>query len=462
MDGLEFKEIFLSDIDKRNRIDSEYYQEKYIKNEEILMSLPNFKIGEKYKVTDGEHGSAEYLESGVRYLTAENIKSGYVDISNVKYVSKEVDVRNARASVEVGDVLISIKGTLGEVAVAEEWLPPCNMNRDVAIIKAHDKDSEFSDYLAIFLMSKYGVTQSERGGSGGVQQMITLERLRTFIIPEFTKDFYSKIKEIYNRSQDCLTFAKKHFAEAEEILLNEMGLKNFQESQEKVAVKFLSESFGISGRIDAEYYQKKYDDLLNIIDSYSGGNVLLQELITSYSTGYPFDSSSYTSNGLKLIRITNIKKGRLDFSSCTYISKNDMILSPKDIVSENDIVISMSGTIGNCAKVPAGTEAIINQRILKLKVKGISPDVLCLIINSIVGLMQLDRVGTGGVQTNISSGDIFSIKIPLILETVQRCIESKLLESFTLEKESKVLLDKAKKAVEIAIEQGEEKAIKYI
>ena len=216
LEGLEISEVYYSQIEKDNRYDSEFFMRKFIKNEQSLIEHKYFLIGDEYTVTDGEHGSVEYLDSGIRYLTAENVKNGFVDISNVRFVSQSVNDKNKRASVETGDILISIKGTLGQIAIAEEWLKPCNMNRDVAILKSKT-DNIKNAYLAVFLMSSYGEIQSSRGGSGGVQQMITLERLRKFIVPVMSNAFYKQIKALYKESLTKLEQSKIVYFTAEDM-----------------------------------------------------------------------------------------------------------------------------------------------------------------------------------------------------------------------------------------------------
>jgi restriction endonuclease S subunit len=139
---------------------------------------------------------------------------------------------------------------------------------------------------------------------------------------------------------------------------------------------------------------------------------------------------------------------------------SDVAKSTKDIVKENDILISMSGTIGNSCKIPKGIEAIINQRILKITPKNYDFDVLPLLINSIIGQRQLERVGTGGVQTNLTGSDILNILIPILPQEIQTQISLQVQESFHLRAESERLLALAKEAVEVAIEQGETEAEK--
>jgi len=139
-------------------------------------------------------------------------------------------------------------------------------------------------------------------------------------------------------------------------------------------------------------------------------------------------------------------------SNAIHIPKEDLNLSKKDIARQNDILISMSGTIGLSCIVRERNEIVVNQRIMKITSKNYNPQVLSLLLNSIVGKYQLDRIGTGGVQTNISSTDIKNIVIPIIDLEIQRQISALITESFSLRKESENLLDKAKEMVEREIE----------
>jgi type I restriction enzyme S subunit len=62
----------------------------------------------------------------------------------------------------------------------------------------------------------------------------------------------------------------------------------------------------------------------------------------------------------------------------------------------------------------------------------------------------------------IKDEDILNILIPIINNRIQTKIEEKIKESFSLKQNSKELLEVAKKAVEIAIENGENEAMEYI
>ena len=62
------------------------------------------------------------------------------------------------------------------------------------------------------------------------------------------------------------------------------------------------------GRIDAEYFQPKYEDVIDKIKKYKCGYALLENFIENYSTGYPYKSEKYQNSGVPVIRIANIEK----------------------------------------------------------------------------------------------------------------------------------------------------------
>jgi restriction endonuclease S subunit len=91
------------------------------------------------------------------------------------------------------------------------------------------------------------------------------------------------------------------------------------------------------------------------------------------------------------------------------------------------------------------------------------PEVLQTFFNSIVGQEIIYRyiVGSTGI-ISIKNDFILNLKIPLIKPEIQKQIADKIIESHKLRKESKELLETAKRAVEIAIEEDEDSAVSFI
>jgi type I restriction enzyme, S subunit len=76
--------------------------------------------GVAMQVTDGEHLTPKRTTTGIKLLSARNIRDGYLDFQDVDYVGPEEYERiKRRCNPSPGDVLISCSGTIGRVALVE-------------------------------------------------------------------------------------------------------------------------------------------------------------------------------------------------------------------------------------------------------------------------------------------------------------------------------------------------------
>ena len=125
-----------------------------------------------------------YTETGVNFLRVENITNKLsLDISNIKYVSEEIHVTELSRSIgENGDVLVSIAGALGRVAIIESHHLPCNMNQAVAFVRLI-KSYINIDYIKYAISSKtvQGKLLSQKKVTA--QPNLTLENISNTEIP---------------------------------------------------------------------------------------------------------------------------------------------------------------------------------------------------------------------------------------------------------------------------------------
>ena len=75
---------------------------------------------------------------------------------------------------------------------------------------------------------------------------------------------------------------------------------------------------------------------------------------------------------------------------------------------------------------------------------------------------MIDRLARGSVQQRLNQETLKDLIVPIIDYTKQEKIAELVEESFRLKKQSEQLLETAKRAVEIAIEQDEETAMLFI
>ncbi len=99
---------------------------------------------------------------------------------------------------------------------------------------------------------------------------------------------------------------------------------------------------------------------------------------------------------------------------------------------------------------------------LKSKTDRIDNEYLTLVLNSILTKEQSNRDVGGSLIPHWRPEQVKAMVIPILPIEKQNQIQQKVVESFNLRKQSKHLLECAKRAVEIAIERDEQTAIEWL
>lgn len=84
---------------------------RYLINEAIIEKPMDGNHGEKHPV------SSEYVEDGIPFLMASDVKDGKVDLDNCKFISKSRAEKLDKGFARNNDVLLTHKATIGETAI---------------------------------------------------------------------------------------------------------------------------------------------------------------------------------------------------------------------------------------------------------------------------------------------------------------------------------------------------------
>ncbi|MDR0733309.1 MAG: hypothetical protein LBF08_04520, partial [Dysgonamonadaceae bacterium] len=134
------------------------------------------------------------------------------------------------------------------------------------------------EYLAAFLNTKQGVWDIKRRARQSINQTnVNPEEVKEIEIPILSMDFQKKVKCNFEEANKKRIQSQTLYCQAEELLLETIGLKDFQPSREGKNIKNFKESFLSTGRLDAEYYQPKYEEIENKVKTYSNGYSLIKE-----------------------------------------------------------------------------------------------------------------------------------------------------------------------------------------
>src|SRR3989338_3676498 len=111
-------EIKFSQIEER--MDAGYYKPEYLSAGKKILSLPNLKAIEDIAsvITNGATPRGPlYTERGIKFFRADSIRNLEIDNSNIVYIYEKDHYTLGRSSLKNNDVLLTIKGRVGDVAV---------------------------------------------------------------------------------------------------------------------------------------------------------------------------------------------------------------------------------------------------------------------------------------------------------------------------------------------------------
>lgn len=130
-------------------------------------------------VTDGTHDSPKKTEFGVKLVTSKNIVGGKLDLTSAYFIS-ESDAQNInkRSQVHINDILLSMIGTVGEVALIEK--EPDFVIKNVGLLK--NSDPKKAKWLYYYLKSPITQNLIKDRLRGTTQQYIPLGELRNLPI----------------------------------------------------------------------------------------------------------------------------------------------------------------------------------------------------------------------------------------------------------------------------------------
>ena len=469
MDGLEAVELKLSDVLEDNellRFDSEYFKIEYLSKLRNIKKLPYLKIEEFAYVTDGIHESIQFDESSlINLISAKSPKENIFDLSGNEYISPEQHYKNPRTTLQKGDVIISTVGTIGNCAVVDETILPANSDRHVGIVRLKKDIKPY--FLSTFIICKYGKFQTLRESTGNVQLNLFIYKIKSLKIPLLLNKFQERIEELVKLALIYLNKSKELYQQAEDLLLSELNLKDWQPTTETIAIKSFKESFLSSSRLDAEYYQPKYDELykyLEIACVEKGWNL---KKLASLSLGFKYGTSDpleYIDKGVPFLRIADLQKYRFNDKDLKFISQK-AAKQQKATVNTGDVLISRSGTLGLAIAIPEYlNNAVYGSYFILTKPNRslINPIYLSLYINSLIGKLQTEQANTGAIQTNLTIPVLESLLIVCPPLDIQKKFVDKVSQSYDAEDKSKQLLQIAKIGVEKAIETDEATATNWI
>lgn len=437
-----------SQLEGAHRIDAEYFQPQYLDVIKKINSVPNKTLEEISEsiVSFGAYALTNFIEwydRGIPFIVAENVKEGFIDLEGARYINDEIDEILRKSRVYEGQVLLSMSGSIGNAAVAYKIPPQLNSNQDIVKIRLK---KEFSPYfLAAFLNSKYGRMQVLRLPVGSVQQHIFLWQTKSLQIPIFSRTYVNTIERIYKEGLQQLENSNSLYSQAENLLLEELRLKEFKPKEDLSYVVNLSDVKS-SHRADSEYFQPKYERMIEKIKNHKA------ELLLDVIENIParFNPLSQPDKTFKYVELANIDSSIGTIDGYSEVLGGDAPSRAKRILKANDVIVSsVEGSLEKVALVNKEQDGYLaSTGFFQFRGKEILPEVLLVLAKSLVLQMQLEKQCAGTILTAVPKEAIKNILIPFLPKPTQQKIANLVRQSHEARKKAKELLEEAKKKVE--------------
>jgi restriction endonuclease S subunit len=452
------------------RFDAEYFHPTALLYEDRISKFRGKTLKQyECQVVSGPFGSSltsdVYLKEGIPFIRISDLKDFIIDESQLIYISKSDHDRLSSSRMNVGDLVLSKVGnSIGLVSIIPDHVGESNISENnIGIRFPKDIVQDQKRFILTYLNSASGQSQILRCISGNAQPKLNVSDVKDIVVPQLSTSLVKRISDIVVIASSLIGQSKSSYSQAEQILLSEMGLLDWNPKHKLSFIKNYSDTSN-ADRIDAEYFQPMYEEIEKAIIA-CHRLVFLGELASIKKSIEP-GSEAYQDKGVPFLRVSNLSKFEINHDNQQFISEDlyRQLLQHQPQIGE--ILLSKDATPGIAFYLldePA--KMIPSSGILRLKIhkdQEVLPEYLTLVINSILVQKQINRDVGGSVINHWLVNQVKNALIPILPFKKQQDIAGKISASFANRKMSKSLLEIAKRGVEIAIEKNEQEAEKWI
>lgn len=461
---MQISNVNFKSLNPEFRIDAEYYRSEILDRLNILEKHNSDSLANLADFVIGPFGSTvttdKYVDrSDYRYIRNKDIADFLIKDEAPALISKKVFDSLPHFHIRENDLLITVVGTLGKVAIATTENTKSIYSCKSTIIRARQINPF---YLLTYLNSNTGILFSLRGKRGVIQEGLNLSDLKEIQVFVPSEQFQNTIESILRQSFAQSSKSNEFYQQAQTFLLTDLGLSNWQPKHRLTFVKNYSDTER-AGRVDAEYFQPKYEEIVKAIKSYRNGCDTLRNLV-SIKKCVEVGSDAYMDEGeIPFVRVSNLSP--FEITEEKYISAALYKDLSQHQPRKGEILFSKDATPGIAYHLKDNPSKMIpSGGILRLKLKTtqVNEDYLALVLNSLLVKEQIKRDVGGSVILHWRPDQVKETLIPILSKDKQLHIQQKITESFNMRSQSKHLLECAKRAVEMAIEKNEATAIKWL
>ena len=130
------------------------------------------------------------------FLNTGNITKNGFDFSKLDFITEEKDKSLRKGKVKIDDIILTTRGTVGNVALVTESIKYPNMRINSGMVIIRSKKDFTPLFLNTFFRSELFKKQALTNGSGSAQPQLPISALKNISIPKLDKKTQAKITSV--------------------------------------------------------------------------------------------------------------------------------------------------------------------------------------------------------------------------------------------------------------------------
>lgn len=330
-------------------------------------------------IKDGTHGTHKDVENGIPLLSAKDISAGKVNVAPDSRVISKADFNaiHARYSLKDGDILLTIVGSLGRVAIVTDYANNYTFQRSVAILRFNNEvaTSYAYYYLTSAVFQKELLKRESKGAQGGVY-LGDISKIKIHIPEKPEQERIVGVLEVWDEYIEKL--------------------------EQKIALK--------------EQLKKGLMQQYFTVNSSDRGVAELQDYVKSFSTGLNPRKNFVLGRGSnRYITIKNISDGRLNIKNAEFVDDAALsLIAKRSKLAKYDVIMSSIGNVGEAYLLKSDPEGWnINESVFSLKPdpSKVLPEYLYYLVTSEFAKRFFDNHVTGSSFKSIKMKDLKAMPV---------------------------------------------------
>ena len=301
------------------------------------------------QIIDGDRGfnypksDDFYDDEFCLFLNAGNVTKQGFNFENTQFITKNKDSSLRKGKLERNDLVITTRGTVGNVAYFNDSVSFKNMRINSGMVIARCQKNVLADFINQFLNSDLFEKWLDKNAFGSAQPQLTVKLLNSIDLNYPSKPEQTKIAS---------------FLSAVDEKISQLTQKHQLLSQYKQGMmqKLFSQQIRFKADDGSEFGEWDFIELGTATD------------VTKLA-GYEFTKHIvYKDSGnLIALRGLNVKNNKLDLSDVKYIDDSDLKMLGRSKLYIDDLIFTYVGTIGDVALIQENEKFYLAPNVARIR-----------------------------------------------------------------------------------------------